>query len=160
MTASIDLRALQAPPPVEPDIGQSLADGQQPGDAAVVARVKTRVMEAVTQKSSLLHRTVRADGGVWEPVGPGLERKVLWESGDALSFLMKLAPGAVASGHSHLIDEECVVLEGTLRIGPDLLLRAGDFHVGVAGVDHQDGSTDTGALLYVRGARPRAETVG
>ena len=148
---NLPLDALQS------DIRQSLdeaLEGQRPGDAVLIARVREHVMSAVAQKSGLLHRTVRADAGLWETVGPGLERKVLWESGDALSCLMRLAPGAVAAGHSHLIDEECLVLEGTLRIGPDLLLHPGDFHVGVKGVAHADVSTETGVVIYLRTARP------
>ena len=93
----------------------------QPGDAALLARVKDRVMAAVTQQSGNLHRTVRADSGGWERVGEGVERKFLWQSGDALSCLMRLAPGAVVAGHMHAMDEECVVLEGSLRIGSDTL---------------------------------------
>lgn len=127
---------------------------EQPGDAELLARVKDKVMAAVAQSAGELHRTVRADAGGWEPVAQGVERKFLWQSGDALSCLMRLAPGAVVAGHMHAIDEECVVLEGSLRIGTDLLLRAGDFHVGVKGVPHADASTETGALVYLRGARP------
>lgn len=139
------------------DIRQSLDEAlcpQQPGDAALLARVRDRVMTAVAQKSSALHRTVRAEAGVWQPVAAGVERKLLWESGDAFSCLMRLAPGAVVAGHMHPIDEECVVLEGSLRIGADLLLQAGDFHVGVKGVAHGDTSTETGAVVYLRSARP------
>lgn len=131
---------------------------QQPGDAALLARVKDRVMAAVSQQGGALHRTVRAEAGQWERIGEGVERKFLWESGDALSCLMRLAPGAMVAGHMHAIDEECVVLEGSLRIGSELVLRTGDFHVGVKGVAHADASTETGALVYLRGARP--ETVG
>lgn len=129
------------------------------GDAELIARVRKRVLAAVSRKSSALHCTIRAEDGLWEPISTGIERKVLWESDDALSCLLRLAPGAVATGHAHLIDEECVVLEGTLRIGPDLLLRVGDFHVGVAGVAHEEATTETGAVVYLRGAKPRAESV-
>ena len=160
MRATTDNSPLQ---PLNADVRQSLDEAvaePRAGDAGLIARVKQQVLTAVSEQSSAQHRTVRADCGLWEPIGPGLERKVLWQSGDALSCLMRLAPGAVAAGHAHPIDEECVVLEGTLRIGPHLLLRAGDFHVGVAGVDHEDASTETGAVVYLRGARPDAETVG
>lgn len=148
---NLTLEALQSD--TRQSLDQALGGGLS-GDAMLIARVRERVMSAVAQKSSLLHRTVRADAGVWETIGPGLKRKLLWESGDALSCLMRLAPGAVVAGHSHLIDEECVVLEGTLRIGADLLLHAGDFHVGVKGVAHAEASTETGVVVYLRSAQP------
>lgn len=129
------------------------------GDAALLARVKERVLAAVVQKTSVLHITVRAGAGNWEPVSAGLERKLLWETGDAISCLMRLAPGAVVAGHTHLMDEECVVLEGSLRIGSDLTLNVGDFHVGVRGVAHELSGSDTGAVVFLRCAKPRLELV-
>jgi hypothetical protein len=145
---------------MEADIRLSL-DGalcpQRAGDAALLERVKGRVLAAVTGKSGELHGTVRAQEGTWERLAPGVERKLLWQSADAFSCLMRLAPGASVAGHAHPIDEECVVLEGTLRID-GLVLHAGDFHVGVKGVAHASASTDTGVLVYLRGARePEAQ---
>ena len=157
-----DINHPHSPAALEADIRQSLDDAlcaRRPGDCALIARVKERVLTAVSRKTSLLHRTVRAEGGSWETVSTGVERKLLWESGDAFSCLMRLAPGAVVAGHSHPIDEECVVLEGSLRIGTGLVLYAGDFHVGVSGVEHDVASTDTGAVVYLRSARPKAESV-
>lgn len=49
-----------------------------------------------------------------------------------------------------------MVLEGSLRIGDDLVLHAGDFHVGRQGSMHAAASTETGALVYLRGAREPA----
>ena len=133
---------------------------QGAGDAALLARVKERVLTAVVLKTSVLHSTVRAGAGEWEPVSAGLERKLLWETADAISCLLRLAPGAVVAGHTHLIDEECIVLEGSLRIGSDLTLNVGDFHVGVRGVAHELSSSDAGAVVFLRCAKPRLELVG
>lgn len=66
--------------------------------------------------------------------------------------MLRLAPGAVVRGHLHPADEECVVLEGSLRIGSDLVLGQGDYHVAASGSVHEDVTTETGALLYIRGA--------
>lgn len=154
MTATTNTFQLQRP--LEPDVRQSLdvALGRpHAGDIALIGRVRQRVMEAVAGKSGLLHRTVRADAGVWEPVAPGVERKLLWESGEATSCLIRLAPGAEFPSHDHSLDEECMVLEGSLRIGSTLLLRAGDFHVGVKGVVHEVVGTDEGCLCFLRTAR-------
>ena len=149
-------RTFQLRQPLQPDIRQSLDDAldeTNQGDGALIARVRQRVLVAVAQKTSLLHRTVRAEAGVWEPVAPGVERKPLWDSGQATSCLIRLAPGAVFPAHDHPLDEECVVLEGSLRIGADLLLRVGDFHVGVKGVVHDVVGTQEGCLCFLRTAR-------
>ena len=141
---------------LEPDVRLSL-DGalcpQRPGDAALIERVRGRVLAAVSGKTQALHHTVRAGQGVWEIVAPGIERKVLWESHEAVSCLMRVAAGVSVCSHDHPIDEECVVLEGSLRIGDDLLLQPGDFHVGLKGVQHGIVGTDTGVLVYLRSAK-------
>jgi quercetin dioxygenase-like cupin family protein len=133
---------------------------RRPDDEALLARVKQRVLTAVTEKTAALHGTVRAEAGEWERVSLGVERKLLWESHDAMSCLLRLAPGAMVGAHAHPIDEECIVLEGSIRIGSELLLKVGDFHVGVQGVAHEAATSETGALVYLRAAKPGRELVG
>ncbi|MDB5947660.1 MAG: hypothetical protein JWQ33_2686 [Ramlibacter sp.] len=149
----------QDSPDLQGDI-RGLLDGalcpQRPGDEALLARVKEKVLTAVTGKTDALHSTVRADAGAWEALSPGVERKLLWESGDTVSCMLRLAPGATVAAHGHLLDEECVVLEGSVRIGSNLVLRVGDFHVAVQGVAHDETSTETGAVVYLRGAKRSA----
>lgn len=122
-------------------------------DSALIARVKARVMEAIGRDPLPANRTVRADSGGWERITPKIERKVLWSSDAAISVLLRCAPGAEVGPHLHAMDEECMVLEGSIRIGDDLVLHAGDFHVGRRGSRHAATTTDTGALVYLRGAR-------
>lgn len=144
------------------DIRRSLEqalDVQRAGDADLLIRVKQRVIGAIGQKSGLLHHTVRADAGLWESVAPGVERKLLWESGDACSCLVRLAAGTTLPPHDHALDEECVVLEGSLRIGSDLVLRPGDFHVGIKGIAHGTVSTDDGVVCFLRTASSSFEPV-
>lgn len=151
------------PQALEADIRQSLdqaLEAQRAGDTELLARVKTRVLGAIEEKSGLLHRTVRAEAGTWEPLAPGVERKLLWETGDATSCLVRIAPGASFPPHGHPIDEETVILEGSLRIGADLLLRVGDFHVGLSGVEHEAVSTQEGCLCFLRTARCFFEPAG
>ena len=122
-----------------------------PKDEALLQRVRERVMREVSaQSQSALHTTVRAGALPWEQVAPGVERKVLFETDTTLSSLLRLAAGTTVPGHAHPIHEECLVLEGTLKIGHDLVLHAGDFHVGQQGVAHADASTDTGAVVFLR----------
>lgn len=128
------------------------ADGSETADAALIARVRERVLKAIRAESAPPLHTVRAEHGDWQQVGPGVERKVLWDSGQARSWMVRLAPGAVVVAHAHPMDEECVVMQGSVRIG-DLLLEAGDFHVGRQGSEHALTTSETGALVYLRGAR-------
>jgi quercetin dioxygenase-like cupin family protein len=128
-----------------------------PEDDALLDRVRARVMrEVAAQAQSVLHTTVRAGDRPWEPVAPGVERRVLFETDTTLSSLLRLAAGTTVPGHAHPIHEECLVLEGTLKIGQDLLLHPGDFHVGLQGVPHADASTDTGAVVFLREGKPQA----
>jgi hypothetical protein len=136
---------------LDPELRRALAERLGPADAQLIAGVKARVLEAVRSQGPLL-RTVPFAAKGWETLAPGVERKVLWTSATAQSCMMRLAPGACVSGHAHPIDEECVVLEGTLRIGQDIVLHAGDFHMGRKGSVHGDATTETGALVYLRGA--------
>lgn len=123
-------------------------------DAALIARVRRTVLHRIALASTQQHLTVRAGPDGWQALLDGVECKVLHEAGDVLSYLLRLAPGAVIPGHRHPIDEECIVLEGELRIGEQLVLHAGDYHVGRADVLHAPISTPTGALIFLRGAAP------
>lgn len=144
------------------DVSKALARhalASQDGDEALLDRVRARVMGAVAREprpapARPTHMTIRNSDGGWQQVQPGLTCKVLFEGTDSISYLMRAEPGTVVSAHAHPIDEECLVLEGTVRVGTDLLLHPGDFHLGRRGVDHGPISTDTGALVYLRCAKP------
>ena len=123
------------------------------GDEAMIARVRAVVMDAVTKQTGALHHTVRAGDGEWRQLAPGVHRKLLWERGVAASCLLRLDPGTTFPSHAHPIDEECLMLEGSLQIGSDLVLRQGDFHVGLSGVEHETVSTADGCLCFLRTAR-------
>lgn len=129
-------------------------------DANLLDRVRRQVMQEIAAAGSQaqLHETVRASERPWEQISVGIERRLLFETAEATSCLLRLSPGTALPGHDHPIDEECLVLEGTLRIGTDLLLHPGDFHVGLQGVPHAQASTDTGAILFVRQARQPADS--
>lgn len=99
--------------------------------------------------------TIRADEDTWQPFLPKIRIKVLYEEGGYLSYLLRLEPGAEIAPHAHPLDEECVVLEGEVRMG-DLVVRAGDYHLAPRGTPHGLLRTDTGALLFLRGAVPEA----
>ena len=83
---------------------------------------------------------------------------VLMREGDTMSYLMRLEAGAVIPPHDHPQTEECVVLEGEVRIGEESV-HPGDYHVVRAGHAHELLRSDSGALLFLRGAVPSAKQV-
>ena len=137
---------------------EALTAAQQPAgeDAAAIARVRSRVMKRVAEDSVRHHTALDAGQGVWHKLLPGIERKVLHEQEGVMSYLLRFAPGAVLPAHRHPVDEECVVLEGTIRIGT-LVLGPGGYHRVPRDVLDADSTTDDGCVIYLRGASPKAE---
>jgi anti-sigma factor ChrR (cupin superfamily) len=127
-------------------------------DADVAARIKHRVLERVAQAQAG-HVTVHAAAGGWKPFHHGVEIKVLHRTGDVMSYLLRLAPGATLPAHRHPIDEECVVLEGRLRIGHELFVEAGGFHLAHRDALHATITSDDGATIFLRGAIPHATLI-
>ncbi|QJD31488.1 hypothetical protein GNH96_15345 [Methylococcus geothermalis] len=88
----------------------------------------------------------------WVEVGEGVMKKELCSDGTLASRFYRLEPGAKVPGHSHLQDEECMMLEGEVFLG-DILLRAGEYQLAPVGSRHGEVYSDVGATLFVRGAR-------
>jgi anti-sigma factor ChrR (cupin superfamily) len=125
----------------------------EPVTPAVAARIKHRLMERIAQTESG-HLTVPAAADTWQPFNKGVEIKVLHEDGGVMSYLLRLAPGAAIDAHRHGIDEECVVLEGTVQIGESLVVHAGGFHMAHRDTLHARITTVDGATLFLRGEVP------
>jgi len=149
---------LGADAPLDADIVELLdasVTASTQGDVMSIARVKRRVLARIAEDQRGQHLTVRAADGQWQPFGPGLSLKVLHECNGIMSYLVRLAPGAKLPAHRHPIDEECVVLEGLLRIG-EIEVGAGGFHLGRQDVLHMPIVSERGALIFLRGAAPEA----
>jgi anti-sigma factor ChrR (cupin superfamily) len=147
------------PTPLDPDIAAALTAAQAPdaaGDAQALERVRSRLMQRIAADSVRHHVAIGADGGEWRRFLPGIERKVLHEQDGVMSYLLRFAPGAVLPAHRHPVDEECVVIEGRLRIG-ELMLGPGGFHRVRHDVLDADSTSDEGCVIYLRGASPKAE---
>ena len=127
-----------------------------PLDPKLAARIKHRLLERIAQAQAG-HLTVHAASEGWQPFGPGVQIKVLHQTADVMSYLLQLAPGAAIAAHRHPVDEECVVLEGRLRIGNELELGAGGFHLAHRGALHATITSDEGATIFLRGAIPHAD---
>jgi quercetin dioxygenase-like cupin family protein len=126
-------------------------------DSDLAARLRHKLMARIAQEATPRHLTVQASQDTWKQFLPGIERKVLHAGDGLMTYLLRLAPGAVLPAHRHPVDEECIVLSGVLRIGTELELPAGAFHLGRKNLPHAAITTDLGAVIYLHGAAPSAE---
>jgi len=145
-------------PFLDDDLVQALAAAQRPSaaDDAAIDRVRARLMKRIANDSVGHHVAIHAEEGRWHRLLPGIERKVLFEEGGVMSYLLKFAPGAVLPAHRHPVDEECVVISGTLRIA-GLALPAGSYHRVRKDVMDADSTSDDGCVIFLRGASPKAD---
>ena len=116
------------------------------------SRLLTRVRDL---ERGAVTNTVRPDQGEWEKFSPRIKMKVLRREADgsSMSYLLKLEPGAFLVPHKHAIDEECVVLEGEVMIGSELV-GPGSYHLAPRGMVHQPIRSEHGAILFIRGKEP------
>ena len=75
------------------------------------------------------------------------------EADGGMGCLLKLKIGAFRVPDKHHIDEECVVLEGEVMIG-DELVGPGTYHLAPRGMVHQAIRSEHGATLFIRGKEP------
>lgn len=115
-------------------------------------RVLAAAVPAQTPPVEVMH-VVRAAQGQWHELLPGVAIKFLNVDTrtSTQSSLWRLAPGAIVPGHAHEAEEECIVLDGTIRFGDDDYGR-GDFLLARPGLDHEPFSAPDGALLFIRSA--------
>jgi len=135
---------MDALPPPEPDT---------PASPAQARSIRRRLLDRVADADAS-HLTIDADDGDWQPFADGVMIKVLREHNEVLSYLLRLAPGATLPPHRHPVDEECLVLEGTLQVGTSTEVGAGGYHLAHAGALHATIGTRTGATIFLRGAVP------
>lgn len=126
------------------DVSRVAANAPRPGGFITLANSLGRSVEG------------GKSGEGWIELLPKAHAKLLYTDGEAESYMIRLEPGAWAPAHDHPADEECLVLEGTLWQG-EIFLQAGDFHVARPGDRHGDLRTDTGALVFIRYAKPLAQ---
>jgi len=135
-----------------------LAVGPVAPGAARHARIKDRLLAktAAAPKRKPAIITIPASDEGWVEALPKIHIKQVYTDGIAESYLVRLEPGARAPAHSHPGDEECVVLEGSLRYVGGSTLNAGDYEAVLAGARHTELVSDTGALVYLRYSQPLA----
>lgn len=118
--------------------------------------IRRRLLERVADTEDR-HLTVPASAAGWQPFVDGVQIKVLNESDGVLSYLLRFSPGARLEAHRHPVDEECVVLDGVLKVGSRVEVGPGGYHLARAGSLHAGISTETGATIFLRGAEPHAD---
>lgn len=94
---------------------------------------------------------VRRGEGQWEDTGvQGVRIRRLFVDRERNQFtaIVEMAPGSAYPRHIHDTAEECLVLEGDLRVGDDHLF-AGDYQRAPAGSKHGIQSTDNGCKLLI-----------
>jgi quercetin dioxygenase-like cupin family protein len=137
-----------------PEVTEALAKALRPAElvAADRDRMRERIVGRVKVTPPDGTLTVRARGGIWEDYAPGVQIKVLRKEPElsSMTFLVRMAPGAVAPVHSHSQEEHCLVLAGEACMG-EHILHAGDWHVALPGSTHYNFSSRTGCLLLIRG---------
>jgi quercetin dioxygenase-like cupin family protein len=109
------------------------------------------VLGGLLPKNHNTGESILTNDGDWIEVQEGLFQKDLWTDGTGASRFFRLEPGTCIEGHYHPLDEECMMLGGDIFLG-DILIQEGDYHLAPAGSEHLEIYTDTGALLFVRGA--------
>ena len=130
--------------------------------AALRSRITGQLAKAdgAPPKDKAVHRrgivTVPASDAGWVEALPKIHIKQVYTDGTAESYLVRLEPGARAPAHDHPGDEECVVLEGSVRYIGGSTLKAGDFEAVYAGARHNELVSDTGALVFLRYSQPLA----
>jgi anti-sigma factor ChrR (cupin superfamily) len=96
-------------------------------------------------------RILRAGEGAWEESqvpGVAVRRLSVDANRKSTTMLVRMAPGASYPSHRHAAAEECLVLEGDLVVGGDVL-HPGDFQRAEAGSVHPRQFTRSGCLLYI-----------
>ena len=112
-------------------------------------RVVAESLAAAEPSQALVIR--RAAEAAWQ-VGemPGVSIRVLFADPDRNHFtaLVRMAAGTSYPRHIHRGPEECLVLEGDLRVG-DTVLGPGDYQRAPEGSRHGVQSTEQGCLLLI-----------
>ncbi|MGL6290678.1 MAG: cupin domain-containing protein [Silanimonas sp.] len=99
-------------------------------------------------------RVTRASEGEWLAVLPGVFIKRLRDDArdGTETNLWRLDPGAALPPHGHHLDEECLVIEGSV-VQRGIEYQAGDYLLAPVGLSHDAFESPRGALLLIRGER-------
>lgn len=148
-----DREAMKLARRFDPQLDQRIEDAEDSlaplslaaGDIAPPPGLWSRIKAAIDSEAWALEgRTIiELDKGDWQPVVPGIEAKLMW---DSQTSLLRCAPGAILPDHSHDGNEHLLVLSGDLIIGGRTFL-AGDYIGNRAGYDCFPHTTRMGCMI-------------
>ncbi len=128
------------------DLVAPLAEGFAPAELpdGLLDRIEARI------DAGPVCRVQRASEGDWIDLGPGVRIKVLHRNPDIRreTYVLELAPGAVAEPNEHEQDEECYVVSGDIAFGATML-AAGDYHLAERGAFHGPVSSRLGCVCII-----------
>ncbi|HVF50987.1 MAG TPA: cupin domain-containing protein [Pyrinomonadaceae bacterium] len=123
----------------------------EPRESAVASQptAEASPTNATTANAGLF--SIRAGARPWEATeDDGVFYKQLFndEAHGLVTSLVRMSPGARVPKHRHKGIEQCLVLEGDLRTG-DEVMTSGDFICAMPGTVHQELTTEQGNLLLI-----------
>lgn len=116
------------------------------------ARLRRRIIEQIAAAPPPSGtETFRSQGEGWLTSSEFIELKLLRidKAAGTQELLVRFRPGVEVPAHSHLKEEQMIIIEGECCIG-EHPLRAGDVHIAPAGSWHPAITTKTGTLLLLR----------
>jgi quercetin dioxygenase-like cupin family protein len=124
----------------------------RPPEPARREALRARVLDAARAAAPEGTATARGAEMPWIALAPKVEMKVLRRDAATRtqSVLLRVAAGGRIPGHRHTLEEEFIILEGECHVGSHRL-GAGDAHIAAPGSWHDDITTQTGTLVFVRG---------
>jgi anti-sigma factor ChrR (cupin superfamily) len=142
---------------LDADLTESMTDAIAPVELSAEQRdrMRTRILNRASAGPPVQMTTLRNGEGAWEDLAPGIRLRTLHLdiSSNTRSFLLRMEPGSQVPVHSHTQEEQCLVIEGEVKIG-EHTIRSGDWHVASPGTTHEDFRTQTGCLLFIRAEIP------
>ncbi len=130
--------------------------GQQPLDDDIKNRIKKRLFSRLRSSNISAVTTVRTEEGTWVAISDKVSVKILRQdsASNSQTALWKLDAGATIPSHTHPVEEECYIINGSVNFG-DHHLQQGDFEIFPAGLDHGEMSSANGALILLRSDIPQ-----
>jgi hypothetical protein len=118
-----------------------------------IGQIKSALMSRIRASNSTnteqQHQIILKDAE-WRIITPKIHVKVLRNDGVTMSWLLKLLADTKLAAHAHNdCDEECLVMEGAIRLDGKTL-TAGDYTVARAGTEHLDIYSEQGCLLFLK----------
>jgi anti-sigma factor ChrR (cupin superfamily) len=118
--------------------------------AEVKARMRTAVlarMRTTATKSSFMR--INSDYG-WTRLQDKVEKKILFNDGQTVTWLLRIAAGGTVVPHGHDKGvEECLVMQGSVLLNGELY-TAGDYQLAHEGTRHEQVYSEQGCVVMLR----------